>query len=87
MPNAYSTELLGLINDDSTHVGSVHLGVAVRVTVGEGEVRVRETETMEGAFASRVELLAERYRYETWSTFLLDTAVSLLPAEARPLDA
>ncbi len=86
-PADYSTELLGLINDDSTHVGSVHLGVAVRVRVASGEVSVRETETMEGAFAPRSELLSDRGMYETWSAFLLDEIGTLLPAAPRPLDA
>lgn len=86
-PADYSTELLGLINDDSTHVGSVHLGVAVRVAVGPGDVRVRETETMQGAFAPRSELLADLDAYETWSAFLLDESTMLFPAEPRALDA
>ena len=83
VPDARQVELLGLLNDDTTAVGAVHLGVVARVTVGDGDVRVREEESMEGEFIHRDELLAEhlisRDSFETWSAMLLDAAESILP--------
>ncbi|MEM8884588.1 MAG: NUDIX domain-containing protein [Planctomycetota bacterium] len=73
IPAERTVELLGLLNDDSTAVGAVHVGVVARVDVGSGDVRVREEETMEGSFVDRATLLGEpRDSFETWSAFLLD---------------
>jgi predicted NUDIX family phosphoesterase len=53
----------------------VHFGLVYRVRVA-GEVRVRETDALEGAFTPRAEVLRllreERPRFETWSALLLD---------------
>lgn len=50
-------QFLGLINDDSTAVGSVHLGLAYAVAVPPGgDVHVRETDKMRGSFRSATEL-------------------------------
>jgi len=82
LPHRQRTELLGLLNDDTTPVGSVHLGIVARVTVGPGRVRVREEESMEGRFLEREALMAEhasdRDGFETWSALLLDAAESVL---------
>jgi len=83
VPETRQVELLGLLNDDTTAVGAVHLGVVARVTVGAGDVRVREEESMEGCFVPQDALLAEhtvsRDAFETWSALLLDAAPSILP--------
>ncbi|MGZ8481707.1 MAG: hypothetical protein ACXWWO_04530, partial [Candidatus Limnocylindria bacterium] len=42
--------LLGLLNDDSNPVGSVHLGVVFGVEADGGEVRVRERDKLVGSF-------------------------------------
>lgn len=66
---------VGILNDDATAVGAVHFGLVYRVRVA-GEVRVRETDALEGAFTPRAEVLRllreERPRFETWSALLLD---------------
>jgi len=77
LPAERTITLLGMLNDDTTAVGSVHVGIVARVDVGdgtpgEGAVRVRETDAMEGGFVDRDALLAEdRAAFETWSAFLL----------------
>jgi predicted NUDIX family phosphoesterase len=59
--------LVALLNDDTTPVGSVHLG-AVYVADAEGRgVRIRETDKLRGAFATRSEVEAVVDRLETWS--------------------
>jgi len=89
LPDERHVELLGLLNDDTTPVGSVHLGVVARVTVGEGDVRVREADAMEGRFLRRDALLAEhateRAAFETWSALLLDAANTVLPLAVLPV--
>jgi predicted NUDIX family phosphoesterase len=72
---AWDARPAGLINDDSTDVGSVHVGL-VHVVRVEGDVRVRETETLSGGFVPAEELARlcrdERGTFETWSALLVD---------------
>ena len=59
--------LVGVLNDDTTDVGRVHLG-AVYVADAEGRpVAIRETEKLSGAFATAGEVEAVADRLETWS--------------------
>jgi predicted NUDIX family phosphoesterase len=60
-------ELVGLLNDDSNRVGSVHLGVVFTVDAGGGSVQVRETEKLSGRMASRDDVAAAWDQLETWS--------------------
>jgi predicted NUDIX family phosphoesterase len=60
----------GIINDDTTEVGSVHLGLFFTLEV-EGEVSVRETEKLEGFWLRRSELPAFAGQMETWSQFVI----------------
>jgi predicted NUDIX family phosphoesterase len=60
-------ELIGLINDDTTDVGSVHVG-AVYVADARGrEVTILETEKLSGAFADPDEVGRVVDRMESWS--------------------
>ena len=72
---SWTVRTVGLLNDDATEVGAVHVG-RVHVVEVTGEVRIRETDALEGEFVS-VEELAESCRlergtYETWSAFVID---------------
>ena len=59
--------LVGLLNDDTTEVGAVHLG-AVYVADATGRaVEIRETDKLSGAFAEPHEVAAVVDRMETWS--------------------
>jgi predicted NUDIX family phosphoesterase len=63
-------ELIGLINDDATDVGSVHVG-AVYVADARGrEVTVLETEKLTGAFAEPGEVARVVDRMESWSALV-----------------
>jgi len=63
-------ELLGLINDDSTDVGSVHVG-AVYVADAHGrDVTILETEKLSGAFAEPEEVARVVDRMESWSSLV-----------------
>ena len=59
--------LVGLLNDDSNPVGSVHLGVVFEVDAAGRSVEVREHEKLTGRFATQAEVLATWDRMETWS--------------------
>jgi predicted NUDIX family phosphoesterase len=63
---------VGLLNDDGTDVGRVHVGV-VYVADAEGRsVSVRERHKLEGGFASASDVLAVHERMETWSQLAFD---------------
>ena len=65
-------ELIGLINDDTTEVGSVHVG-AVYVADARGrEVRIRETDKLSGAFADPDGVGAVTDSMESWSALVFE---------------
>jgi predicted NUDIX family phosphoesterase len=65
-------ELVGLLNDDETDVGSVHLG-AVYVADAMGRaVAIRETEKLTGSFATAPEVRAVYDALESWSALAFD---------------
>lgn len=68
----WSGRCLGLINDDSNPVGSVHLGIVHLLELERPEVSSRESELVECGFAPLESLLADRERFETWSQIALD---------------
>jgi predicted NUDIX family phosphoesterase len=67
----YRAKLVGLINDDETEVGRVHLGVVHVLDVEQPAVRPRESEIIEAGFRPVPELLADLPRFETWSQICL----------------
>lgn len=63
----YHAQCVGLINDDLTEVGQVHLGVVHLFDVERPAVRPRETEIIECGFRPVEEILADLSGFETWS--------------------
>lgn len=74
----YDLAFAGILNDDSTDVGSVHLGAVFVLDTHDGDVFVRETEKMTGRWATREELAAVRETMESWSQILFDAITNLL---------
>lgn len=68
----WTSRCVGLINDDSNAVGSVHLGIVHVLELERPEVASRESELVECGFATLDALLADRDRFETWSQIVLD---------------
>lgn len=63
---------VGLLNDDTTEVGQVHLGIVYEADAGGRDVRIRETEKLSGAFADPEEVAAVAEDLETWSRIAFD---------------
>jgi predicted NUDIX family phosphoesterase len=63
-------ELIGLLNDDSTDVGSVHVGAVYVADAGGRAVAIRETHKLSGAFAPPDAIAAVVDRMETWSALV-----------------
>jgi predicted NUDIX family phosphoesterase len=62
---------VGLINDDETPVGQVHLGVVHIADVERPAVEPRESEIIEAGFRPVEALLADLDRFESWSQICL----------------
>jgi predicted NUDIX family phosphoesterase len=67
----YRDACVGLINDDETEVGRVHLGVVHIFDVESPAVRPREDDIAEAGFVPVEELIADMGRFETWSQICL----------------
>jgi predicted NUDIX family phosphoesterase len=71
--------LVGLLNDDTTDVGAVHLGAIFVADAAGRSVDIRETDKLSGTFAHPHEVAAVVDHMETWSRlcfeFLDRTAV------------
>jgi predicted NUDIX family phosphoesterase len=67
----YQQHCVGLINDDETDVGKVHLGVVHLFTVEQPAIRPRESEIVDAGFHSVAELNKNLDEFETWSSICL----------------
>lgn len=63
---------VGLINDDDTPVGRVHLGVVHLYELDRPEVQAREEGLADGGFLDLDQLGGIREEFETWSQICLD---------------
>lgn len=69
----YGERLIGLINDDTTDVGRVHLGVLYEIESPSFDVSVRETSKMDGEWVAIKRLQDDYDRLETWSQIVYDS--------------
>jgi predicted NUDIX family phosphoesterase len=63
---------VALLNDDTTEVGQVHLGIVHCWTLAAPEVNKREQMITQLAFMSAFELRSARHELESWSQFCVD---------------
>ena len=68
----FTSRCVGLINDDATPVGSVHLGIVHIFDLQYPEVVSREADLLECGFQSSQDLVADRKQLETWSQIALE---------------
>jgi predicted NUDIX family phosphoesterase len=71
----YDLTFVGILNDDTTDVGRVHLGAVYVLDAHDGNVTVRETEKMSGRWVERGDLAEHRQAMETWSQIVYDAFV------------
>jgi predicted NUDIX family phosphoesterase len=67
----YTAQCVGMINDDETDVGRVHLGVVHLFDVERPDVQPRETDIIECGFRPVAEILADLSGFETWSAICM----------------
>lgn len=80
----YGLASVGVINDDSTDVGSVHFGLVNVARCETRDVVVRETDVIEGSFVGRGQLVEMAHgdpgRFETWSALIVARLDAVLGA-------
>ena len=76
-------EPLALLNDDTTDVGSVHLGVVFVADARGRPVDVRERDKLRGSFVSAQDVAAVVDDLETWSRLIFE-AIEAAPAGGGP---
>jgi predicted NUDIX family phosphoesterase len=75
---AFEDRIVALLNDDTTEVGQVHLGIVHVFRLAEPRVQKREAMITNLAFRTKDELRAERDLLESWSQLCLDSLDRLL---------
>lgn len=68
----FEQKIIGLLNDESSDVGQVHLGVVHLVTLHSDSVTSAEENITDLTLLSREQLEQNRDRLETWSKICLD---------------
>ena len=67
----YTEQCVGLINDDESEVGKVHLGVVHHFRLERPDLISREVDLIESGFVPVRNLLADLNGFETWSSICL----------------
>jgi predicted NUDIX family phosphoesterase len=74
----FEDRIVALLNDDSTEVGRVHLGIVHIFKLKEPNVQKREAMITGLTFLTKEELMARRESLETWSQICLNSLERLL---------
>jgi predicted NUDIX family phosphoesterase len=74
----FEDRIVALLNDDTTEVGRVHLGIVHVFRLAEPKVQKREAMITNLSFLDRAQLLALRDNLETWSQLCVDSLGRLL---------
>src|SRR5688500_1178737 len=74
----FEDRIVALLNDDTTEVGRVHLGIVHVFRLAEPRVEKRESMITNLGFLTKDELLGRRENLETWSQLCVDSLDRLL---------
>ena len=74
----FEDRIVALLNDDTTEVGRVHLGIVHVFRLAQQKVEKREAMITNLAFLTKSELLNRRESLETWSQICVDSLERLL---------
>ena len=74
----FEDRIVALLNDDTTEVGRVHLGIVHIFKLAEPKIEKREAMITGLMFLRKEELLARRDTMESWSQICLDSLERLL---------
>jgi predicted NUDIX family phosphoesterase len=74
----FEDRIVALLNDDTTEVGRVHLGIVHLFKLAEPKVGKGERMITKLAFLTKAELMSRRESLETWSQICVDSLERLL---------
>jgi predicted NUDIX family phosphoesterase len=74
----FDDRIIALLNDDSTEVGRVHLGIVHVLKLQQPKVQKREAMITGLSFLTKEELINRRESLESWSQICLDALDRLL---------
>jgi predicted NUDIX family phosphoesterase len=74
----FQDRIVALLNDDTTEVGRVHLGIVHVFRLAQQKVEKREAMITNLAFLTKTELRNRRESLETWSQICVDSLERLL---------
>ncbi len=74
----FQDRIVALLNDDTTEVGQVHLGIVHIFHLEEQKVEKREAMITNLTFLTKAELMARRESLENWSQICVDSLDRLL---------
>jgi predicted NUDIX family phosphoesterase len=74
----FEDRIVALLNDDTTEVGRVHLGIVHVFKLAEAKVEKNEAMITGLTFLNKEELIARRESLESWSQICLDSIDRLL---------
>ncbi len=72
LDSAFTETCVGMINDDLTEVGKVHLGIVHRFELAEPKLTSNEPDLIESGFVSVADMLRDLSGFESWSSICLD---------------
>jgi predicted NUDIX family phosphoesterase len=72
----FEARMLGLLNEDSSPVSKVHLGVVFLVDGDTPDIRIRETEKLAGELMTLEEMRVYYLAMESWSQIVYDRLVA-----------
>ena len=72
----FEARMVGLLNEDSSPVSKVHLGVVFLVDGDTPDIRIRETEKLAGELMTLEEMRVYYLAMESWSQIVYDRLVS-----------
>src|SRR5690348_2269023 len=72
----FEARMLGLLNEDSSPVSKVHLGVVFLVDGDTPEIRIRETDKLAGELMTLDEMRMYYLAMESWSQIVYDRLVA-----------
>lgn len=70
-----SVELIGFINDDTTSVGEVHIGMYYNINLSAKALEVKEVDKMSGFWIRNIDIEKYYSQMESWSQIIYDSQV------------
>jgi predicted NUDIX family phosphoesterase len=79
----FDIQVVGLLNEDTSDVGRVHLGIVCLATLQGAQIASREAELSQGGLMSMGDLKTRQGKYEGWSKYLIDAMPGVV-ADLKP---